>query len=583
MSDGASLSLNALDYVEFFLFVAALSLVGFLSGRGERSSAAEYFLAGRKLRWYVVGASYIAANISTEQFIGMVGASYLLGVCPALWEWLNVFTFLFMIFIFIPFLLNSKVVTIPEFLARRYGPGVRQIFAFVTVIANIVIFMAAVLYTGGLALNGFFGWSLALCIVLTGLFAGGWAIYGGLSSVAWTGVFTAVVKITGASAVTVLGLLAVSGHGSLIEGFRIVIERNRAASGIWQQAVQHMLSQVTAADSYNRLSVIQGPDHPLAPWTGLFFLVMSVSIWYNVLNQFIIQRILGSRSLWDARMAVVFAGYAKLLLPLITVVPGLILFALHPEYLLGDWLVAQHQADKGYIVLVKELLPIGMRGLLLAVLFSAVQATITSVVNATATILTIDIYVPLFRPNASDRQLVTVGVLASVCTVVAGIAIAIWLSVSGGGVFQYIQALNAFFAPPFAAIFVLGLLTRRANARGAMTAIIGGFALGVALKVAGGLLALPRWFYPFANQAAIMWTASILLCILGSWLGGQPTDQANAPAPAVTLWDSAVLLRQGLGDTWSRSVILWSAGFVIAILAAMMLFSDMVFPTGTPR
>ena len=116
-----------------------------------------------------------------------------------------------------------------------------------------------------------------------------------------------------------------------------------------------------------------------------------------------------------------------------------------------------------------------------------------------------------------------------------------------------------------------------------MTAIIGGFALGVALKVAGGLLALPRWFYPFANQAAIMWTASILLCILGSWLGGQPTDQANAPAPAVTLWDSAVLLRQGLGDTWSRSVILWSAGFVIAILAAMMLFSDMVFPTGTPR
>ena len=575
MAETGALGLNTLDYVEFFLFVAALSLVGFLSGRGERASASDYFLAGRKLRWYVVGPSYIAANISTEQFIGMVGASYLLGVSPALWEWLNVFTFLFMIFIFIPFLLSSKVVTIPEYLALRYGPVVRQIFAFVTVIANIVIFMAAVLYTGGLALNGFFGWPIAVCIILTGLFAGGWAIYGGLSSVAWTGVFTAVVKITGASAVTILGLLAVSGHGSLVDGFRIVIERNRAASGAWHDAVQHVLSHLTSADSYNRLSVIQAPDHPLAPWTGLFFVVMSVSIWYNVLNQFIIQRILASRSVWDARMAIVFAGYAKLLLPLITVLPGLILFALHPEYLSGDWLTAQHQADKGYIVLVKELLPIGMRGLLLAVLFSAVQATITSVVNATATVLTIDIYVPLFRKNATDKQLVTVGVWASVATVVAGILIAIWLSAAGGSVFQYIQTLNAFFAPPFAAIFLLGLMTRRANATGALIAIIGGFAIGVLLKLVGILFVMPGWFYPFANQAAITWLASIALCLVGSALW-KPHDGPPAVA-AVTIWESGALLREGLGRGWHQSVILWSAGFVVAIIGMMFLFSDLVF------
>lgn len=575
MAETGALGLNTLDYVEFFLFVAALSLVGFLSGRGERASASDYFLAGRKLRWYVVGPSYIAANISTEQFIGMVGASYLLGVSPALWEWLNVFTFLFMIFVFIPFLLSSKVVTIPEYLALRYGPVVRQIFAFVTVIANIVIFMAAVLYTGGLALNGFFGWPIAVCIILTGLFAGGWAIYGGLSSVAWTGVFTAVVKITGASAVTILGLLAVSGHGSLVDGFRIVIERNRAASGAWHDAVQHVLSHLTSADSYNRLSVIQAPDHPLAPWTGLFFVVMSVSIWYNVLNQFIIQRILASRSVWDARMAIVFAGYAKLLLPLITVLPGLILFALHPEYLSGDWLTAQHQADKGYIVLVKELLPIGMRGLLLAVLFSAVQATITSVVNATATVLTIDIYVPLFRKNATDKQLVTVGVWASVATVVAGILIAIWLSAAGGSVFQYIQTLNAFFAPPFAAIFLLGLMTRRANATGALIAIIGGFAIGVLLKLVGILFVMPGWFYPFANQAAITWLASIALCLVGSALW-KPHDGPPAVA-AVTIWESGALLREGLGRGWQQSVILWSAGFVVAIIGMMFLFSDLVF------
>ena len=577
MSAVSHLSLNLLDYVEFFVFVVALSLVGFLAGRGERASSADYFLAGRKLRWYVVGASYIAANISTEQFIGMVGSAYLLGVCPALYEWLNVFTFLFMIYIFVPFLLASKVVTIPEFLARRYGSAVRQTFAFVTVIANVVIFMAAVLYTGGLALHGFFGWPMPACIVLTGVFAGTWAVYGGLSSVAWTGAFTAIVKFAGASAVTVLGLLAVSGDGNIVHGFWTVIERNRALSGAWHQALEHVRTHLTAANTYNRLSVVQRADHPLTPWTGLFFLIMSVSIWYNVLNQFIIQRILGSRSIWDARMAVVFAGYVKLLLPLITVLPGLILFALHPEYLLGDWLDAQHQADQGYIVLVKELLPIGMRGLLLAVLFSAVQATITSVVNSTATILTIDIYVPLFRPQATDQQKVTCGVWASISTIVLGIVIGIWLSASGGSIFQYMQTLNAFFAPPFAAIFVLGLLTRYVNATGAMTAIIGGFALGVALKLCGEFLPMPGWFYPFANQAAITWTGSLGLCLLGSrW-----RRQHGLPQTAsVTLWDSAVLLREGLG-TLGRldSVILWSAGFVVSILGIMLVFSDLVFPS----
>jgi solute:Na+ symporter, SSS family len=573
----ATLSLNAFDYLEFFLFVAALSVVGFFSGRGERSSSDEYFLAGRKLRWYVVGASYIAANISTEQFIGMVGAAYLFGVVPALWEWLNVFTFLFMIFVFVPFLLSSKVVTIPEFLSRRYGLVVRQIFAFVTVVANIVIFMAAVLYTGGLALNGFFGWPMAVCITLTGLFAGGWAIYGGLSAVAWTGVFTAIVKFTGASAVTVLGLLAVSGDGSLLDGFRIVIEKNRAASGAWQAALQSVMPHITSGDSYNRLSVVQGPDHPLAPWTGLFFLVMSVSIWYNVLNQFIIQRLLGARSLWDARMAIVFAGYAKFFLPLLTVVPGLILFALHPDYLQGNWLDAQHQADKGYINLVKEVLPVGMRGLLLAVLFSAVQATITSVVNSTATILTVDIYVPLFRRDATDRELVNVGVWASVFTVLVGILIAIWLSAAGGSIFQYMQTLNAFFAPPFAAIFVLGLLTRRVNTTGALLAIAGGFAVEVALKLAGAFIGLPAWLYPFANQAAITWTASMLLCLIGSMLPN--ARNATPPAEVVTLWDNAAVLREGLGSPWYQSVVLWTVGFFIAIVGAMFLFSNLVFPT----
>jgi SSS family solute:Na+ symporter len=262
---------------------------------------------------------------------------------------------------------------------------------------------------------------------------------------------------------------------------------------------------------------------------------------------------------------------------LLTVVPGLILFTIHPEYLLGNWLDAQHQADKGYINLVKEVLPIGMRGLLLAVLFSAVQATITSVVNSTATILTVDIYVPLFRRGATDSELVTVGVWASIFTVCIGILIAIWLSASGGSIFQYMQTLNAFFAPPFAAIFLLGLLTRRVNATGAMFAIVGGFLIGVTLKVLGAFFSLPAWSYPFANQAAITWTASMLLCVIGSTLHKGATVPPGEAA--VTLWDNPAVLRQGLGDAWYENVIGWTVGFFIVIVVAMVVFSSMVFPT----
>lgn len=569
------LALNALDYWIFVGFLLGLAAVGYFSGRGERDSSEDYFLAGRNLPWYVVGGSYIAANISTEHFIGMVGATYILGVSTALWDWLNAFTFIFMIFLFVPFLIKSRVVTIPEFLEKRFSAAVRRIFAVITVIANIVIFMAAVLYAGGLALSGFLGWPLLSCIILTGLFAGGWAIYGGLSSVAWTGVFTAVIKLGGVATLSVFGLLAVAGNGSIIDGFITVLERNRALNGVWHTALVHSAPHLSAAGAYDRLSVIQAPDHPMTPWTGLALLILSVSIWYNVLNQFIIQRILGAKNLWHARMGVVFAGYLKLILPIVTVLPGLILFALHPEYMLGDWTDAQHLADGGFVTLVKELLPVGMRGVLLAALFSAVQSTVTSVVNSTATVVTFDLWVPLFHKTASDLQRVRIGVISSTVTVVAGILMAVWVSTHSGGIFQYVQTLNAFFAPPFAAAFLLGLLWRGANSTGALWAIIGGFLLALLIKLIGAYYTMPGWFYPFANQAGMVWTGSVCLCIAGSVLF---RGKAQAGKESLTIWHNAAMLREGLGGRWYQSVPLWSAGFFVLALWIMSMFAHVHLP-----
>ncbi|MDB6090035.1 MAG: Na+/glucose cotransporter [Gammaproteobacteria bacterium] len=569
----SALPLQSIDYWVFGGFLLALAAVGYISGRGERASAEAYFLAGRNLPWYVVGGSYIAANISTEHFIGMVGASYILGVSTALWDWLNAFTFIFMIFVFIPFLLSSRVVTIPEFLERRYNAGIRRSFAVITIVANVVIFMASVLYAGGLALSGFLGWPLTACIVLTGLFAGTWAIYGGLSSVAWTGVFTAVIKIGGVTTLSIFGLLAVAGNGSVMDGFHEVLARNRGLAGPWREALLASAPHLTISGTYDRMSVIQGPDHPMTPWTGLALLILSVSIWYNVLNQFIIQRLFGARSIWHARMGVVFAGYLKLILPIVTVLPGLILFALHPQYMVGSWADAQHSADAGFVTLVKELLPPGVRGLLLAALFSAVQSTVTSVVNSTATVVTYDLWLPLIRPDATDRQKVGAGVAASAATVVAGILMAIWVSTHSGGIFQYVQTLNAFFAPPFAAIFLLGLFWRRANAAGATCAIAGGFLVALSIKTVAWLYAMPPWFYPFANQAGMVWAGSMLLGILGSLWTAPAALRTSPAAGSLTIWDHSQVLWEGLGSKWYQSVLLWSTGFFVLAMWIMWCFT----------
>ena len=574
----STLAMLPLDYIEFFVFLAVLCAVGLYSGRGERGSTADYFLAGRKLPWYVVGGSYVAANVSTEHFIGLVGISYIQGMAPALAQWNTSLVEILIVFLFVPFLIKARITTVPEYLAKRFGQGVRQSFALLTIFANISIFMAAVLYAGGLALSGFFGWPLLWCIIGTGIFAGGWAVYGGLNTVAWTGLFTAVVKIGGVGLLTVFALKAMTPSGGIVDGFLYVMQQNMAETGAWKQAAEAASPHLTQYGMYNRMTVFQPPDHPLIPWTGIFVALLAVGVWYGVMNQFIVQRVLGARDIWHARMGMVMAGYAKLLLPFIVVLPGLILFARHPEFMLGDWREAVHRADGGFVVLVQEFLPVGLRGLLLAVLISAVQATVSAVVNATSAILTLDIYVPLINPQATERQKVRFGIWASAGAIAAGIAMAIYVSQQSSGIFQYMQTLNFFVAPPFAAILWVGLLWKRTNGFGAMAGIITGFALGGAIKLVGYAVDLPSWYYAAANQTAVCLFASAAVCVLGTWLRPAPTP-GTEPNP-VTFWDSRDTLTQGLGDKWYSSVFLWAGLLLVLTLGCMLIFSQIFFPTG---
>ena len=586
MSEPHRFSLEPVDYAAFAGFFVVLSAIGYWAGRKERNSAEEYFLAGKKLPWYVVGGSFIASNISTEHFIGMIGAAVVYGVCVAMSEWLNVITFSLLIWIFIPFLLASRVFTIPEFMERRFSPALRQIFAIVTIISNVVAFLAAVLYGGALALEKLFGWNLWFALVALGTVAGMWAIYGGLSSVAWTDLFTVVVMVFGGVSVTIFGLYALAGDGgSLADGVATMIERNRAAAGVWQEAVSQNTQNLAAADTYNRLSVFQPASHPTHPWVSLLLNIASVSIWYNVLNQFMIQRVLGARNSYHARMGIVLAGFMKLILPAIIVIPGLILFAMHPEILMQPWSEVRPAADRGYVEMVQTLVPIGLRGLFLAALFGAIQSTVNSVLNSTSTIFTLDIYKRWIRPAAGDRHLVVVGIVSSSVVLLVAIVLGGFIGRLGGSLFEYIQSLYAFFAPPFAAIFLLGILWKRINAAGAMWAVVLGFLFGIGVKLyiqfaesyPRFLPEHPAWLEPYANQAAINWLLCVVICVVASLLTRPPRPEQITDQ--VTLNWKRLGVFENLGTRWYNSVLTWWALFVAAILTVMFVFSGLCFPT----
>ena len=564
-------SLNGLDMIAFAAYFVVLCAIGFWVGRKEKTASEDYFLAGRTLPWYVVGGSFIASNISTEHFIGMIGAAFVYGVCVAMSEWSNIISFTFLIWLFIPFLLSAKVFTTPEFMERRFNSTLRQFFAIVTIISNVVAFLAAVLYGGGLAIQKLFGWNLWFSIIALGVVAGSWAIYGGLRSVAWTDFFTVIVMLLGGTLVTILGLHMLAGDsGSLIDGFKVMLERNAAQTGVWKEVVARNAPNIVGMSEYHRLSVVQPLTHQTTPWISLLTGFLTVSIWYNVINQFMIQRVLGARNAWHARMGIVLAGYMKVFMPFIVVLPGLILFAANPEVMQLPWDQVRPEADKGYIHMLQTLVPAGLRGLFLAALFGAIQSTVNSVLNSTATVFTIDIYKRQLNKKATEKGLVRVGMLSTIFFLVISIVLAGYIDRFGGSLFVYIQSLYAFFAPPFAAVFLLGILFKRINGKGATAAVFIGFVFGILMKLYIQFCpAHPLWLEPYANQAMVNWIICVITCVAVSLLTAPPapeqvTDQLTLNWKHLNIFD-------GLGDRWSNSVPLWWAIFVVLISALIIM------------
>lgn len=517
-----------LDLTLFVLYLVGNICLGIWVARRRPGGARDYFLAGDRLPWYAIGASIIAANISTEHFIGMVGAAYVTGFMLAHWEWGNFFTFSVLIWIFLPYYMRGGIYTMPEFLERRFNRTCRYLFAVSSLILWIIAQMSVVMLAGAKALDGMFGIDAYVTILGLALLAGSYTIYGGLISVAWTDLLQFVVLMVGGIIVAVISLDRAGGMFALMHEF---------------------------PNQFKFLYPATDKDYP---WLGVYTGAVSIGIWYNCTNQFIVQRCLGARTEWDSRAGVIFAGFVQALLPFLVVLPGIAAYKLFPG--LPD-------PDQAYPKLVKELVPMGLGGIVMAGLASALMSHLSSVLNSCSTVFTMDLYKPLVGSDASDEHLVRVGRVSAFVILVVATVLAIWFTTGQHSVFLLLQDVGAWVAAPISVLFLTGVLWRRATTAAALTVFCFGFPYtwfvqAVVFKQVSWLMPYDNWL----NRTFLVWLTCLALMIVVSLFTRAP-DEARI---ADIIWTPGVARlpeNERRNNAGVRNLFLWWALMVGSILS----------------
>jgi SSS family solute:Na+ symporter len=434
-------NLHVLDLFVIGGYFLVLLGIGLWAARREKSVSADYFLASRDVGWLAVGASLFASNIGSEHLVGLAGTGAASGLAVGHFEWIACFMLLLLGWLFVPFYLRSGVYTMPEFLERRFNSAARTYFTWVSVVGYVLTKISVTLFAGGIVMRAVTGLDLyasaSVLIVITGLYT----ITGGLRAVIYTEVMQAVVLIVGSAALAVLGLNAAGGWAGL--------------------------HARVPADFF---SMWKPYTHPDFPWTGVIFGAPILGIWYWCTDQHIVQRVLAAKNVTEARRGSIFAGFLKILPVFIFVLPGIIASALYSD-------VRGGAADAAYPTLVTRLLPTGFKGLVLAGMLAALMSSLASAFNSCSTLLTWDVYRKL-RPNASERQLVTVGRVSTVVLVGLGLAWIPFMKYISPQLYIYLQSVQAYIAPPIAACFLFGVLSKRLTAPAALTTLLVGFVIG---------------------------------------------------------------------------------------------------------
>ena len=481
---------ETLDYIVFGLYVVLIVVVGLYLSRsknGVERSGEDYFLAGRNLTWWAIGASLIAANISAEHFIGMSGSGYALGLAIAAYEWMAAITLIIVGKYFLPVFLQKGIYTTNQFLAGRFNQGVSSAFAIMWLLVYVFVNLTSVTYLGALAMEAILDIPLFYGIIGLAVVAGVYSIYGGLVAVAWTDVIQVIFLVGGGLITTFLVLDAVS-PGSVMEGFQV----------LFTHASEHFDMVIRKGTTFipDGKGGVQDAYFNLPGLAVIFGAMWLTNIGYWGFNQYIIQKGLAARSIEEAKKGLIFAGYLKILIPLIVVIPGIAAYVLfdmeaaQPGFLselLGkstEDIGVISKSDGAYPWLLKNFVPTGLRGLAFAALVAAIVSSLASMINSTSTIFTIDIYKPLINKQASDKQLVSIGRWVALIALVVSTLAAQPLLGGFDQVFQYIQEYTGLIYPGVAVVFSMGLFWKKASSRAAVAVALSTFPIGIGVMLA---------------------------------------------------------------------------------------------------
>jgi len=476
--------LATIDWIFIAIYFTLILGIAWWVIRQKNETSDDYFLAGRNLGWFVIGASIFASNIGSEHIVGLAGSGATDGVALAHYE-LHAWCLLVLGWLLAPFYMRSKIYTMPEFLEKRFSPTSRYVLSIISLIAYVLTKVAVGIFAGGivfgvllpevnvLGLNSFWVGSI-LMILLTGIYT----ILGGLRAVAYTEAIQTIILILGSILVTYYGLDALGGWGELkrIAGSEMF--------NLWKPLVPEGVEGTWApVKTDTRMAWYFNSNYP---WVGMLFCAPIIGLWYWCTDQYIVQRMLGAANLTQARRGTIAAAFFKLLPVFIFIIPGIICFALAAsgkmpgianEILDSEGNIINANAQQVFPLLVANILPAGIRGIVVAGLLAALMSSLAGVFNASSTLFTMDLY-SKFRPNVSEKQLVRVGRIATAVMVVIGL---LWIPVIQGsrGLYDYLQSVQGYLAPPIFVVFFFGVFNKRLNAKGALAALLVGFVLGL--------------------------------------------------------------------------------------------------------
>ena len=484
--------LETLDFIVVGIYaVTLLSLAQWVSREkgSHRKDTQDYFLAGRSLPWWAIGASLIAANISAEQIIGMSGSAFVMGIAIASYEWMAALTLVIVAKYLLPVFLEHRIYTMPQFLERRYDARVRTVLAVFWLGVYVFVNLTSILWLGALAITTITGLDNGYALVLLGLFAVAYSVYGGLKAVALTDIIQVVLLVLGGLMIAYVALDAIAGGRGALAGFEIALAR-----------------------APEKFDLILSPDNPhYMSLPGISVLVggmwvMNLSYWG--FNQYIIQRALAAKDAREGQKGLLFAAFLKLLMPVLVVLPGIAAVLLTPDLA---------TPDSAYLEVMK-LLPVGITGLVFAALIAAIVSSLASMMNSIATIFTMDVLVHALRTERSEQFLVRVGRLVSFTAICIAMLVARPLLGNFDQAFQYIQEFTGFFTPGVVAIFLLAIFVRTATAEGALSAAVGSAVLSLVFKLAWPAL-------PFIDRVGLVFVLCLATGVVVSRLqraGAQP-------------------------------------------------------------